>query len=394
MRILTADYIYPISSPVLKRGFLLVRDDGTIEDLLSDKSQLPPEIAIEDYRGIICPGFVNAHCHLELSYLKGLIPSGKGLSGFITDLIFTRRAANDEIVEKAIEADAEMVANGIVVVGDISNSDVSISVKKNSRIFYHNFIEIFDLQPEKANETFDQGKLLYDKFIGAGLAASIVPHAPYTVSAKLLKLISNFAYENNTLLCIHNQETNGENEMFIDGNGEFLKELNKISGAFSDWKGTGFRSLPSVFVHLPKCNKMQFVHNTFSQAQDVQWAHLYNLFVWWCLCPNANLFIENTIPDLNMLRNEVAKITIGTDSYASNRSLSILDELKTIHKYDGSVSLQELLTWATLNGAEYFGLSKQYGSLEKGKKPGINLISKIDPEKITLEPDSSVIPLI
>jgi len=394
MRFLTADYIFPVSRAPVKQGFLVLKDDGTIEDLLPDSSQLAVDASIEKHRGVICPGFVNAHCHLELSYLKGKLPEGKGLSGFIRDLIPARTAPQNEILDAAVDADAEMVANGIVVVGDISNTDSSIEVKKNSRIHYHNFIEIFDLQPEKAYEAFDRGKLLYDKFIHAGLNASIVPHAPYTVSAKLLKLINDFAYENNGLLAIHNQETSGENEMFLGSKGDFLNELNEVSGAFENWKGTGFRSLASVFVHLPKCNKMQFVHNTFTEAQDVQWAHLYNLFVWWCLCPKANLFIENTLPDISMLRREVATITVGTDSYASNNSLSVLDELKTIHNHDDSVPLQELLKWATINGAEYFGLHRQYGTLEKGKQPGVNLITKIDSEKITLGPMSSVLPLI
>ncbi len=394
MRFLRADYIFPVNTSPVRNGILVIEDDGTILDVLAENHELPADTAIEAHRGIICPGFVNAHCHLELSFLKGKIPQGKGLGGFIQDLLPARKVTDDQILEAAQEADAEMVANGIVMVGDISNNDLSISVKKESRIRYHTFIEIFDLKPEHAFEAFRKGKELLAKFNQAGLNASIVPHAPYSVSPKLLKLINDYAYENNALLSIHNQETEGENEMFLSGTGNFINELNKISGAYQEWSGTGFRSLASVFVHLPKCNKIQFIHNTYSSSEDIRWAHLYSLFVWWCFCPNANLYIENKLPDINMFRKEVAKITIGTDSYASNHSLSVLDELKTIQRHIKTISLEELIKWSTLNGAEFFGLHREYGSFEKGKKPGVNLICNVDMERFSLEDASYVIPLI
>lgn len=394
MRFLTADYIFPSSSDPVKNGILVIEDDGIIVDLKTNTDELPAEPELEKYRGIICPGFVNAHCHLELSFLKNKLPEGRGLAGFIQDLIPARTASDEQILSAAIEADAEMLANGIVVVADICNTDISISVKKKSRINYHSFIEIFDLNPQRAYEAFDKGKSLLDKFQENGLSASIVPHAPYSVSSKLLKLIHDYAYEHDGLLSIHNQETEGENEMFLSGSGEFLNELNKISGAFSDWKPTGFRSLPSTFVHLPKCNKIQFIHNTYTTADDVHWAHLYNLFAWWCLCPNANLYIENRLPDINMFVKEVSKMCIGTDSFASNKSLSILEEIKTIQKNFPAISLTELIKWSTFSGAEFLGLHRQYGSFEKGKKPGVNLISNVNMENFYLEQDSYVIPLI
>jgi cytosine/adenosine deaminase-related metal-dependent hydrolase len=394
VRYLSADYIFPISSAPVKDGILLLDEDQRIIDVLSDKQSLATDAEIEHYKGVLCPGFINAHCHLELSYLKNKIPQGKGLAGFIKDLIPARTASQEEILQSAFEADAEMQANGIVVVADISNTDASLAVKKASPIHYHTFIEIFDLKEEKAYEAFEKGKLLWNSFVSEDLSASIVPHAPYSVSVKLLKLINEFAYEHNSLLSIHNQETEGENEMFLTGKGKFIEELNEISGAYDSWKASGFRSLASVFVHLPKCNKIQFIHNTYSNKEDVRWAHLYNLFTWWCLCPKANLFIENKLPDIDMFRNEVSKITIGTDSYASNTSLSILDELKTIRQENSKIKLDELLRWATLNAAEFLGLHREYGSFEKGKRPGVNHLGAIDPESLNLGEFTFVRPLL
>ncbi len=391
---LSADYIFPVSTTPIKNAILLLEEDGTIVDVLKNKDQLPTDSIVDYHRGIICPGFVNAHCHLELSYLKGRIQEGKGLAGFIKELVRERASSEISITEAAEDADAEMVSNGIVLVGDIVNNDMTIPVKNASRIRYHSFIEIFDLHQDRADETFENGKNLFEKYEKAGLSCSIVPHAPYTVSKRLLKLISEFAYENNSLLCIHNQETEGENEMFLTASGKFLESLQAVSKAFDNWEPTGFRSLPSVFSHLPKCNKIQLVHNTFSTTEDIRWAHLYNLFVWWCICPNANMYIEKRLPDMPMFRNEVAKITVGTDSYASNKSLSILDELKCIQKSFPEIPLRELIKWGTLNGAEFMGLQSVYGSFEKGKRPGINLIANLDLEKLSLTNSSYVLPLI
>ena len=136
MRYFSADFIFPVSSAPIPNGIVLVDDEGTIQDVFQNKEQIQEDAEIEYHSGIICPGFINAHCHLELSYLKGKISPGQGLAGFIQDLIPERAKASDtEILLAAEKADAEMTSNGIVVVADISNSTISIPVKKRSRIF-------------------------------------------------------------------------------------------------------------------------------------------------------------------------------------------------------------------------------------------------------------------
>ena len=115
------------------------------------------------------------------------------------------------------------------------------------------------------------------------------------------------------------------------------------------------------------------VHNTFSNKADIDFAKTQHQKLYWCLCPNANLYIENALPDVDLFKNEAVKITLGTDSLASNHQLSILAEMQTLQNHK-NISFEESLTWATLNGAEFLGIDKQYGSLSVGKKPGINLI--------------------
>jgi cytosine/adenosine deaminase-related metal-dependent hydrolase len=98
----------------------------------------------------------------------------------------------------------------------------------------------------------------------------------------------------------------------------------------------------------------------------------------WCLCPNANQYIEQTMPPIELLRSEKAKLVIGTDSYASNWSLNILDELKTIQQHQPQIPLAEMLGWATINGAQALQMDKHLGSFELGKKPGVVLIKGVD----------------
>ena len=96
------------------------------------------------------------------------------------------------------------------------------------------------------------------------------------------------------------------------------------------------------------------------------------------VCPNANQYIEQTMPPIELLRSQHANSIIGTDSYASNWSLNIVDELKTIQQHHPSIPLAEMLQWATINGANALQMSDTLGSFEKGKKPGVVLIEGVD----------------
>jgi len=381
----TADYVFPVSSPPIYKGVVIAEADGKIVDVLHPEKfsneNFSEDVKHHNHRGILCPGFINAHCHLELSHLKGKFEEGKSLPEFIGKMIKGREAENQVIMDAMITAEDTMLANGIVGVGDICNTTDSVPVKKKKRLRYHNFIELFDITPDQAEKEFEKGIALTEKFSGAG-STSLTPHAPYTVSAELLKKIYEYAYVRDSVLSIHNQETQSENEMFEKRSGSLFEKLSSFGTLYQNWKPTGFRSLASTLSHLPKCNKTLLVHNTYSTEEDINWAHLYSAVIYWCFCPNANLFIENKLPDFQIFIDHGSKILIGTDSYASNYFLSVLEELKTISKHDSKIKLETLLQWATLNGAEFFRWDKELGSFEKGKIPGIILISDVNTEKL------------
>jgi aminodeoxyfutalosine deaminase len=398
MRYITADYIFPISSPPIKNGTVGVTDEGIISEIFSEPQTFPIKIGTplrsvnlnpQTYTGIICPGFINAHCHLELSHMKGIITEGTGLAGFISEFLQKRNQVGEEnLQQNIIEAETEMIANGIVAVGDISNKDSTFSQKVKGNLFYHTFIELFDLIPGKAKEVFENGKKVQSsKF---KVQSSFTPHAPYSVSNKLLKMIYADAIEKKSVLSIHNQETESENELFINKSGRLLEFFKGINIDLEHLPMTGKNSLQSYLHLLPEENKILLVHNTYTKKEDIQFAHDYSENIYWCFCPNANLYIENKLPDYKIFIEENAKCCVGTDSYASNWSLSIIDELKTISKHSPEIPLQTLLQWATLNGAKFLGIENQFGSIEKNKKPGLNLIENVDLENLKLTDKSKV----
>ncbi|RYG21500.1 MAG: hypothetical protein EOO07_02490 [Chitinophagaceae bacterium] len=212
------------------------------------------------------------------------------------------------------------------------------------------------------------------------LKSSIVPHAPYSVSSELFEEIRK-CQEAFDVQTIHNQETVAENELFEKGTGNFAAFFAELGIAQSKYHNSGENSL---HYHLPRLAKeinTLLVHNTFTSKDDVDYAKMIHQKLYWCLCPNANLYIEGSLPDVALLRNEAVKITLGTDSLASNHELNILAEMKTLQNYK-HISFAESLVWATLNGAQFLGIDSQYGSLTIGKKPGINLIRLNADQKI------------
>jgi aminodeoxyfutalosine deaminase len=382
----SADEVFPISTPAIANGIVVITNEGIVDAVLEPNTELARQIEptqIKKEIGIICPGFVNTHCHLELSYLKNQISEKAGMADFISQVVNKRNTFTQEQIQASIQqADEDMWQQGIVAVGDIANNDNSFASKQQSKIKYHTFIELFDLHPSKANETMERALKLLPQ---AG-RASLVPHAPYTVSPKLFEMLATHAKQNDLPICIHNQESQAENDFFKTNTGAIFEAFTKMNMDMSVFPKTGKTSLQRIFAQLPTTNNLQLVHNTYTTTEDFAFIktettnpkqHLY-----FCTCPNANLYIENKLPDYNLWITHKATITIGTDSLASNWSLSVLDELKVIAQRFPNISLHTMLTWATKNGAEFLGFA-DLGTLQKGKKPGLNLLQNTKTSNIT-----------
>lgn len=374
LRYFSADWIFPVSGLPIKNGVIAVNSAGIIKEILNEATAVSLDAEISKYKGALIPGLINTHCHLELSHMLGKIPEQAGLVNFVQHIIKNRQGSEDEILMAMRSADQQMQKNGIVAVGDISNTIVSKIVKQDSTINYHTFVEAMGFNPERAQSVMDFAKGIRTQF--EPLKASVVPHAPYSVSPELFQLINQNAEAENVFLSIHNQETRDENLFFTNKTGDFLALYKFLGLDISFFNPTGKTSLQSWLTYIKK-QKILLVHNTVSSKADIQFAEQAHSDLFWCLCPQANLYIEHNLPDVGLLISENVKITLGTDSLASNHQLNILSEMKTLQEQK-KIGFNELLKWATINGAEFLGLTDLLGTLEVGKKPGLNLIQLSD----------------
>jgi len=397
VRKIAATYIFPGNHPPIKKGILTCSPDGTIVEISGSNEKITEQSGLEFYSGILAPGFVNTHCHLELSHLKGKIEEKTGIGGFIGKINLLRNQETEN-TEKAIQvADRKMWAAGTAAVGDISNSNLSIDTKKSSKIFYHTFIESFGFLPSRAERAFDYARFIQFQFKERNLANSIVPHSPYSVSKLLFEKIKANAIAEKSILTIHNQESESESEFYSKGTGAILNHLqNNLGIDTSHWQPTGKSSLISILQFLPVENQLLLVHNTFTTKEDLNELRKIRATenTFFVLCPNSNLYIENRLPPVQLFRDENLNVCIGTDSLASNHELSVLAEMITLQLNFPELKLEELIQWASINGAKALQIDNRFGSFEVGKNPGVNLISGIDFKTMKLTEKSKVKRLI
>lgn len=378
---------------------LITDKDGRVQDIVSIGNAGD---GIQSFHGILAPGLINCHCHLELSHLKNVIPPHTGLIEFLCSVVTKREvsptasggAYEDPAIKKMqaiIAAEKEMYDGGIVAVGDIGNTADTADIKNKSKIHWQNFVEVLSFTDEKADENIEHYKKVEEVFeihnskpdnyrVKNRNRTSLVPHAPYSISPKTFEKINELT--KNQIISIHNQEHPAENELYKTGGGEYLKFFKIFGIEKSPFPVTGKSSIRSVLPHFNNGQTIFLVHNTFLVEEDVKWANEYasanNLKLVYCLCINANLYIENKVPPIEMLMKNNCTIVLGTDSYSSNWQLSIAKEMESIlslPQFKTVAGFEQILQFATINGAKALQWDDELGSFEKGKKPGITLIN-------------------
>lgn len=374
---ITADTIFPILQEPLKDTVIIV-ENGKILALENAILHEPSEV--KKFKGAIVPGFVNTHCHLELSHMLGRIPTGTGLLDFIGYVVKNRQASQEQIQEAIEAAEMYMLQQGIVAVGDICNTSDTFNQKKKGNLYYYNFIENFDLMGNlNLNLEYEKYLSIYNLLEeNEKNQKSFVPHAPYSVSIDYFKKINNINTSVKTI-SIHNQETPSENIFFSSKKGNLVDFYKKLGMSLDE-----FMSMPNyksalhyTLENIAENHRLLLVHNTITSMEDIEFAKTYQGQIYWATCPNANLYIENRLPNYKNFIEKNALMTIGTDSLTSNWQLSILEEIKTIRKYQSYISTDMLLEWATINGAKALHLEHKIGSLDIGKSPGFVLLENL-----------------
>ena len=379
MRYISASTIAPVIGPTIQDGVVALDTEGVVTAIYEANDPQIQNVTKEVYQGVLIPGFVNAHCHIELSHMLGKTKKQQGLPSFLAEVMRMRGADTDEIYTKIAEADALMYANGIQAVGDHVNTPFSAEVKKDSKIVYHTFVEVIGLVTNEAQARIDKARDM--EFFFNHNHSSITLHAPYSCSKELFKTFRKAVAADN-ILSIHNQESEEENKLFRYKEGDFLK-FYEVMGLDADLvKAQARNSIQTYLPYTPSANRLILVHNTFTSLKDIDFINRQGRDVYYCLCPKANLYIEGKLPKILSFIPNMDRMVIGTDSFASNDTLDILEEIKTIHRATDQIEFLELLKWATINGAHALGIANQLGSIEVGKRPGLVLLEGMDDLKL------------
>ena len=361
---------------LLDHSHILVTDEkGTVLDIISADAGED----IQQLNGILTPGHINCHCHLELSHLRNRIPAGQGLPAFIAAVMQSPQVEQQEKNRHIALADQEMYQNGIAGTGDISNHPYSLLQKVKSKMRWHQFLEVTNPDDTKAAARVEHFRQMEDEFIQAlpsGSAVSLSPHAIYSVSPLTFSLINTCT--KNKIITIHNQECADEDELFTKGSGAFIRFYESIGRKCMPLPVSGKSSVRTWLPYFNNGQTIILVHNTYMAEEDIVFANDYalqnGLQLIYCLCPNANIYIEEKLPPVDLFIKHHCYIVLGTDSYGSNRQLSITSEMAAIRFRFPHIPVATLLQWATLNGAEALQWQNDLGSFDKGKRPGLVLV--------------------
>lgn len=376
-RLFTADKIHDGNGWLPAGTAIEVTDNGTIVAVHEQATGSATHL-----EGILTPGFVNAHCHLELSHMKGVVPEKTGLIPFLKSIPTQRNNFTDEQKKAARhQAYEELVNNGVIAVGDIANSIDTLDIRELDQLHMHTFVECIGFTAQFAQARLDYSLEVLAAFItqktrGRELRQSVIPHAPYSVSGALFRLLNEAIP--GSLISIHNQESRAEDEYYRHKTGAVRELLAMLGIDDTFFEAPGKSSLQSYLPVFSPGHAMLLVHNTYTPEEDMLFAEGLFPMLSWCLCPNANLYIEDALPDINMLRKHTKNICIGTDSLASNHQLSVLAELTTLKKHFPELEWEELIRWGTQNGAKALQMDAVIGSFEPGKQPGLVQISDLE----------------
>ena len=395
MKRFAANYIFPITSAPIKNGYVEVEDDGTIIKIGTLEKEMP---STQFYNGIIVPGFINAHCHIELSHLKGKFRKGSGMAGFIDQINELRESAPEHVRKARIKEEMDSLwEQGVSAMADISNCDESFNIKRESPLYTRTFIEVFGTEPEDASNVIEGAEKILSIADEAGIDASITPHSPYTMSPELLTMAAEKGLERG-FISYHNQESSQEEDMISKGCGELYE--NYVRRGLSTPVPTGKPALFHFAQRLEKVHPAPFkehillIHNTVTAKDSIEMAKDKFKNVTFVTCPLSNIFIHERLAPLDLFMKEGVRIALGTDSLSSNDILSIVQEIKCIQKHFPSIELGTILEWATINGAQALSKSDTLGSIEEGKRPGIVLIDNVDSSAMKLTENSKSTRLI
>lgn len=373
--ILTARLLLPISSPPLLDGGLLIRDGAICA--VDKASTLIRDFATEPHddlgSAVILPGLVNAHTHLELTGLHGRLPLDRSFTEWATALLDLRSELDGSFFATSAQLGAmTLLRSGVTCVADITASGRSVAPLKAAGLRGIVFQEILGLDPEQVAERLDAVETALQSLqlqaSGSLLSVGLSPHAPYSLSEPLLLRCAELLQQRRLPATIHLAESPEEVTYIGLGLGPIVTKLLSAVGRHSPSHQICGES-PVAFLDRVGLLSEQLlaVHLVHVGLSDLQLLGQRRVAL--TVCPRSNHYLRvGTAPLLRCLAVS-PRVGLGTDSLASNETLSLWDELRFAYRlYGGTVTAQQLMTMATLGGAAALGMAGAIGSLTPGKR--------------------------
>ena len=377
----TASWLYSPGLTPRAGGAIAVRDGrivavGAARELIAGYGQPTGE-----YPGcVLMPGFVNAHTHLELTHFPawrlrdGLDYHPHRFVDWIIQMIKVRRGVTPEETRVSLKAGINACLRaGTTSVGDIVTAPDLLSAYDGSSIGGRVYLEligqdrqIFESRLTKAMEAI--------QIINGPRLPGLSPHAPYPLSSNLLADIAAAARQGNLPLSLHLAESRDESDLLFDSSGPLAEEMYPLVG-WQDFLPSPRRTTPARFFDVggllgPSTLAVHGVQLTPADA-----ALLQERGVSICLCPRSNERLAVGAAPVHLFKKLGIPLCLGTDSLASNDSLSLWDEIRfALDRYNGELGPEKLLEMATQGGAVGIGMAGQVGSLEAGKRADFQLV--------------------
>jgi len=376
MRIFAASYVVPISSPPITGGAVVVEEGriayvGPLDRL---RSEYPGEV--KEFPGcVIMPGLVNAHSHLELTHFpswklrKGIDYSPRTYVDWIIQIIKIRRAlTRAELEHSVMEGIRVSLECGTTSIGEIVSDRSLIPLYETTPISGRLYLEAIGQDPVRTGALLEELENTLNSFTNGRFRPGISPHAPHTLSTGFLKSLTELADRHSIPAAIHLSESKEEESFMADSTGKIADLLYP----FADWNNyippprrtTSAAFLEGLGVLTPRTSVVHCVHVSPDDVQIIRRCGVSAI-----LCPRSNERLAVGKAPAVLLKKCGVPLALGTDSLASNDSLSLWDEMRfLINEFPTVFSPQEVLEMATIGSAKALKLDGEVGSLEKGKR--------------------------
>jgi len=358
--IFSARWVLPIAHPPIANGWVAVAD-GRITQVGSGR---PPGTSTE-VDGAIMPGLVNAHTHLELSWMRDQVAPAPTMPQWVESLMALRRTVGHEPAAPILEGIRQARQAGTALVGDITNTLAAYEGLSHSGMSGTIFRELLGFNVTDPAAVVAAARAQIDALPdNPRLRASIVPHAPYSVSPPLLRAIAEAA--GGDRISIHLGESPEEIHFLREGLGPWRELLTKL-GVWSDtWQAPCVGPVDYIAAQGLLNERLLAVHCV--QLTDAELRQLAAAGATVVTCPRSNRWTGAGLPPVARFYQSGVRVAVGTDSLSSVEDLNVFAELRLMRELAPDVPAREILASATRQGADALGFGDELGTLEPGKR--------------------------